>query len=160
MTSKKRTPAEQAEFMFNEHMAIQPHERVTIVYDEDTPMEMVTALHEAARKNGCEYALMLQASRPPEKKNFLNPAIEIGLEQTDVLIGVTRSSGAPIYSSKLAELMKKKTIRGMSLNMRDLGHAVGRWRDGGFAVASSRRGTTGRDLVANQRHAYHLCRGH
>lgn len=120
MTTSKRTPAEQAEFMFNEHMAIQPHERVVIVYDEDTPMEMVTALHESARKNGCEYALMLQPSRPPEKKNFLNPAIEIGLEQTDVLIGITRSSGAPIYSSKLAELMKKKTIRGMSLNMRDL----------------------------------------
>lgn len=118
--TKRRTAAEQAEYMFNENMAIKPHETVTIVYDEDTPMEMLNALHDAARKNGCEYALMLQPSRPPEKKNLLHPAIEIGLEKTDVLIGITRSGGAPIYSSKLAELMKKKTIRGMSLNMRDL----------------------------------------
>ncbi len=106
--------------MFTDFMAVQPHETVAIVYDEDSPMEMVNALHDAARQNGCEYALMLQPSRPPEKKNLLHPAIEKGLEAVDVLIGITRSGGAPIYSSKLAELMKKKTIRGMSLNMRDL----------------------------------------
>ena len=64
MTSSKRSSAEQAEYMFTENMAIQPHESVTIVYDEDSPMEMVNALHEVARKNGREGCSISAYSHP------------------------------------------------------------------------------------------------
>ena len=47
-------------------------------------------------------------------------AIEKGLEAADVLIGITLTSGAPIYSTKVKELLKAKTMRVMSLVMRDL----------------------------------------
>lgn len=120
MSSSERSPSDRAHYIVNELLAIQPNEHVAIVCDEDSPMEMVDALQDAVRDVGSEYVLQLQPSRPPQNKNFMNPAIENGLQAVDVLIGITKSSGAPVYSSKVKELLKAKTLRVMSLAMRDL----------------------------------------
>ncbi len=120
MTSLTRTPDESALHMINELIAVKPHEVVAIMCDSDSPMEMVHALKLAVQQVGAEYAILEQPNRPPETKNLMNPIIEHGLSAADVLIGITKSSGAPVYAAKVKELLRAKTLRVMSLAMRDL----------------------------------------
>jgi leucyl aminopeptidase (aminopeptidase T) len=106
--------------IINELIAVQPHEVVAIMVDEDSPVEMTAALQEATRAVGAEYAVLLQPSRVAENKNLINPIIERGLGAADVLIGMTKTSGAPVYASVVKEFLKAGKIRVMSLAMRDL----------------------------------------
>lgn len=120
MSTPRLSPSESADNIINELIAVQPTEFVAIVSDDESPIEMVTALADAVRNVGAEYAILQQPARAPENKNYLNPTIEKGLEAADILIGITMTSGAPVYAAKVKELLKAKTLRVMSLAMRDL----------------------------------------
>lgn len=120
MTEPRLTPRQSAEMIVNELMAISSTEVVAIMCDEDSPRDMVTALQDAVRMVGAEYAVLLQPSRTAANKNLMNPMIEAGLEKADVLIGLTASSGAPVYSEKVKHLLNARSLRVMSLAMRDL----------------------------------------
>lgn len=119
MTTKDATRAS-AHRIINELIAVRPNEVVAIMVDEASPVEMTAALQEATRAVGAEYAVLLQPSRAAETKNMMNPVIEQGLSAADVLIGMTKTSGAPVYSSVVKELLKARKLRVMSLAMRDL----------------------------------------
>nr|WP_319387425.1 aminopeptidase [uncultured Roseibium sp.] len=117
---KRLSPEEAADKIANELMAVKATEQVAIMCDEDSPPEMIAALQKAMRKIGAEYAVLLQPSRSAANKNLMNPVIEHGLELADVLIGLTKSSGAPVYAAKVKQLLAAKRLRVMSLAMRDL----------------------------------------
>ncbi len=116
----KLLPEEAANKIARELMAIRADELVAIMCDEDSPSEMVSALQGEMRNIGAEYAVLLQPSRSAANKNQMNPMIERALERADVLIGLTKSSGAPVYAAKVKELLAAKRLRVMSLAMRDL----------------------------------------
>lgn len=118
--NRNMSPAEAADKIANELMAIKPTEMVAIMCDEDSPPEMIAALQDEMRGIGAEYAVLLQPSRTAENKNLMNPMIELGLERAEVLIGMTKSSGAPVYAAKVKELLAARRLRVMSLAMRDL----------------------------------------
>lgn len=118
--NQKLLPRQAAEKIANELMAIKATELVAIMCDEDSPPEMIAALQAAMRDIGAEYAILLQPSRTAANKNMMNPVIEHGLERADVLIGLTKSSGAPVYAAKVKELLAARRLRVMSLAMRDL----------------------------------------
>ncbi|MEM8973107.1 MAG: aminopeptidase [Pseudomonadota bacterium] len=120
MTTPEMTPDASAHKIVHELMAIKPHESVAIMCDEDSPPEMVAALQKTVRDLGAEFAVMVQPSRTAQNKNLMNPMIEHGLERADVLIGLTKSSGAPVYAAKVKALLQEKRLRVMSLAMRDL----------------------------------------
>lgn len=120
MTAPELTPDASAHKIVHDLMAIKPHESVAIMCDEDSPPEMVAALQKSLRDMGAEYAVMIQPSRTAQNKNLMNPMIELGLERADVLIGLTKSSGAPVYAAKVKALLQEKRLRVMSLAMRDL----------------------------------------
>ena len=112
--------AESARLVGRELLAIGPGENVAIVIDDRSAMEMVRALADVAAEAGAEWAILHQPSRPPERKNELSPMIEAAFENTDVLISLTGSGGAPAYAACVKELLKAKRLRAMSMVMRDL----------------------------------------
>lgn len=101
-------------------LAIKPSENVAIVCDDDSAMEIVDALAGIAGGVGAECVILRQPSHPPERQNELSPPITAALDQTDVLIGLTGSGGAPSYAGVVKELLDAKRLRAMSMVMRDL----------------------------------------
>ncbi len=120
MSVAELSPEASAHKIVHDLMAIRADELVAIMCDEDSPPEMVAALQKTVGDLGAEYAIMVQPARTAQNKNFMNPMIELGLERADVLIGLTKSSGAPVYAAKVKALLKEKRLRVMSLAMRDL----------------------------------------
>lgn len=118
--NRKLSPEEAAHKIAGDLMAIQADELVAIMCDEDSPSDMISSLQGEMRNIGAEYAVLLQPSRSAVNKNLMNPMIEHALERADVLIGLTKSSGAPVYAAKVKELLAAKRLRVMSLAMRDL----------------------------------------
>lgn len=120
MTETRLTPAESAARVLEELLAVQPGEMVAIVTDDDSPGQMIDALVRALGDGGNEYAVLRQPSRSPAQKNRLNPAIARALEAADVLIALTMSGGAPIYSAEIKALLDARRLRMMSMVMRDM----------------------------------------
>ncbi len=120
MSTTKLSPNQSAANIVNELIAVKAGERVVVVSDGESPAEMVAALVSELRAVGAEYAVMEQPVRAPHEKNVLHPAIERGLDEADILIGITMSSGAPVYNANVKRLLKAGTLRVMSLAMRDL----------------------------------------
>ena len=81
---------------------------------------MIDALTEALQDRDIEHAILTQPNRAPDRKNDLNPAISAALGATDVMVALTMTSGAPIYSARIKELIDAKQIRFMSMVMRDM----------------------------------------
>ncbi len=102
------------------HLDVQPGENVLIVADPETDMEIYLALAGAVQSLGAEYTVSLMPTRGKERATYLTKPIENALEASDVLIGVTKASGAPTYARKVAELLGKKKLRALSMVMREL----------------------------------------
>lgn len=119
-TQPRRSSGEVAALILDELLAVRAGETVAIVRDDDSPDEMLAAFLAALSTRGTEYAVLHQPSRPPARKNELNPAVAKGLEATDVMIALTMSGGAPIYAAEVKALMDAKRLRFMSMVMRDM----------------------------------------
>lgn len=120
MAEPSLTADQSAALILNELLAVQASDSVAIVADPASPTEMVAALTKALQGRGVEHAVLTQPNRPPERKNDLNPAIAAALGATDVMVAITMTSGAPIYSARIKELIDAKQIRFMSMVMRDM----------------------------------------
>ncbi|MFK7942167.1 MAG: aminopeptidase [Paracoccaceae bacterium] len=120
MSKPSMPPAETANLIVNELLAIQPGETAAIVTDPETPEEMTEALIHVLSDAGHEWSVLQQPARIAEQKNVLNPAIAKGLEAADIMIALTRTGGAPIYSSEVKTLLDAGTLRFMSMVMRDM----------------------------------------
>ncbi|RMH22846.1 MAG: leucyl aminopeptidase [Gemmatimonadetes bacterium] len=81
---------------------------------------MVHALARAVEDAGAEYTLLTIPARDTGRKNDLTPVVERGLEAADVLIGLTRTGGAPTYAKAVKALYRAGRLRGMSMVMRSL----------------------------------------
>ena len=114
------TPDDRARLIVTELLAVRPGEQVAIVLDPESEMEMARALAAAVARAGAESTLLTIPSRETERKNELTPVVERGLEGADVLIGLTRSGGAPTYASAVKALYRARRLRGMSMVMRTM----------------------------------------
>lgn len=99
---------------------MKPGEQVALVCDPSSERVMVDALCHQILEAGAEFTVLTQPDRDTDRKNELTPTIQKGLEAADVVIGLTRSGGAPTYHHAVKKLYKAKTLRGMSMVMRTL----------------------------------------
>lgn len=106
--------------LVRDHLGVRVGERVLIVADPATDSTIYLALAGAVQAAGAEYTVTIMPTRAAQEATHLTGAIENALLASDVLIGVTRSSGAPTYSRKVAELLVARRIRSLSMVMRDL----------------------------------------
>lgn len=106
--------------LVREHLGVRAGERVLIVADPATERAIYLALAGAVQAAGAEYTVAIMPTRNAQEATRLTAAIESALLASDVLIGVTRSSGAPTYSRKVAELLAARRLRSLSMVMRDL----------------------------------------
>jgi leucyl aminopeptidase (aminopeptidase T) len=109
-----------AEFIVHKLLGVKAGEEVVVVGDPDTDIEMMQALAGVIQGSGAEYNLVIMPNRPPESSLTMTRFIEKGLEAADVLIGLTKSSGATCYSAVVERLRKEKGLRQLSMVMRDL----------------------------------------
>jgi leucyl aminopeptidase (aminopeptidase T) len=109
-----------ADMIVRELLAIQPGEEVVLVADPETDMEMVQAISGIAQAVGAECSIVIMPSRPVEESLQMTRFIDKGLEAADVMIGMTRASGAACYSPTVSRLRREKKIRFLSMVLRDL----------------------------------------
>ena len=109
-----------ADLIVRELLAIQPGEEVVLIADPETDMEMVQALAGVSQAVGAEYTIAIMPSRPVEKSLKMTKFIDKGLEAADVVIGMTKASGAACWSPLISILKKKKGLRYLSMVLRDL----------------------------------------
>lgn len=106
-------------------LAVRPREEVAIVCDPHTEWRIAHALAGLVESVGAEYTLLTMPTRATDRKNELTAVVEAGLEAADCLIGLTRSSGAPIYSSTVKRLLDERRLRAISMVMRDVDNFTG-----------------------------------
>ncbi len=111
---------DRAELIIKELLAVKPDEQVAIVCDPQSEMVMAHALADVAVSLGAEYTILMMPARGTDQNNDLTGVIEGGLERADCLIGLTRASGAPTYSSAVKALYDAGRLRGISMVMRSL----------------------------------------
>jgi leucyl aminopeptidase (aminopeptidase T) len=109
-----------ADYIVRELLAVQKGEEVVLIADPETDMEMAQALAGVLLTVGAEYTIAIMPTRPLHESLRMPRFIEKGLEAVDVVIGMTKSSGAACYSPLYAELRKGNGIRMLSMVMRDL----------------------------------------
>lgn len=103
-------------------LGVRPRERVLLIADTDTEMEMVNCLSAVIKVVGAEFLIAIMPSRELglESHTKLPGMLKKALEEVDVAIGLNRSSGAPSYDDTLTRLVKEKKLRYMSMVMRSL----------------------------------------
>lgn len=116
-----------ADYVVRELLSIQRGEEVLLISDPETDMEMVHALAGVIRAVGAEYTIAIMPTRPLHESLNSTKFIEKGLEAVDVVIGMTKASGAACYNPLYAELRKQKKLRMLSMVLRDLDN----WTKGG-----------------------------
>jgi leucyl aminopeptidase (aminopeptidase T) len=116
-----------AEMIVRELLAIQPGEEVVLIADPETDSEMLQALSGVSQAVGAECTIAVMPSRPVEKSLKMTAFIDKGIEAADVVIGLTKASGAACYSPAISGLKKEKNLRYLSMVLRDLDH----WTKGG-----------------------------
>lgn len=109
------------------HLGVRAGEQVLLVADPETDMEMAIALAGAVAAEGAEYTIAVMPTRDRWKGTSLTAVIDRGLEAADVLIGLTKSSGAPTYSDTVARLLRERRLRSLSMVMRNIDN----WTKGG-----------------------------
>ena len=112
-----------AELIIRRLLAVKAGEQVALVCDPQSEMAMVYALAGVITTVGAEYTILMQPTRPTERKNELTPVIEKALEAVDCVIGLTGSGGAPAYAGIVKHLCEQKRLRSMSMVMRKRGMA-------------------------------------
>lgn len=109
-----------ADLIVRQLLAVQSGERVAMVCDPHSEMDMAYVLAGIVESVGAEYVILTMPSRELARKNELPAAVEAALQHVDCLIGLTGASGAPTYARSVKELYDAKRLRGMSMVMRDL----------------------------------------
>ncbi len=120
MTSQRMDVQESADLIIRRLLAVRAGENVMIVCDPASEMRMAHALAEVVEQVGGEYTIAIMPERAQESANKLPPPIAKGLEATDCLIGLTRSSGAPTYAKEVKDLYNARRLRTISMVMRGL----------------------------------------
>ncbi len=116
----RATPEDRAHLIIGELLAVKPGEQVAIVLDRSSEMEMADVLADATMEAGAEYTFLTMPDWDTDKKNHLTPVVQRGIEGADVIIGLTRASGAPTYAEAVKRLFDAKRLRGMSMVMRSM----------------------------------------
>lgn len=109
-----------AERLVRLHLGVRPGEEVLLVADPEAEMGMAFALAGAVQAAGGEYTLALMPSRLERRATELTRVLERGLAGADVLVGLTRASGAPTYARPVAEALQAGRLRALSMVMRPL----------------------------------------
>jgi leucyl aminopeptidase (aminopeptidase T) len=109
-----------ADLIVRRLLAVKPGEEVVMVADPETDMEMLQALSGVIQSIGAEYTIAIMPTRPAERSLSMTNFIEKGLEAADVVIGLTRGSGAACYSPTIRRLRKERGLRQLSMVLRDL----------------------------------------
>ncbi|MEJ2359047.1 MAG: aminopeptidase [Deinococcales bacterium] len=102
------------------HLGVRPGEEVLLVADPESELGMAYALAGAVQAAGGEYTLALMPSRLERRATELTRVLERGLAGADVLVGLTRASGAPTYARPVAEALQAGRLRALSMVMRPL----------------------------------------
>ncbi|MFD1037267.1 aminopeptidase [Virgibacillus byunsanensis] len=111
-----------AESIVKKHLAIKPNEEVVLVADSETDMEIVYTLAGVIKSVGADYTIAIMPNRDHSNSAMMTKFIDKGLEAADVLIGVTKASGAPCYSAVAQQMFYDGKIRTMSMVFRNLNH--------------------------------------
>jgi len=120
MNNKIIDAIKSADMIVRELLEIQPGEEVVLVADSETDMEMVQAIAGIGQAVGAECTIAVMPSRPVEESLKMTRFIEQGLEAADVMIGMTKASGAACYSPTVSRLRREKGLRFLSMVLRDL----------------------------------------
>lgn len=101
---------------------VKKNERVLIVADTETELEMVNALAAATRAIGAHFVISIMPSREIGKgaHTTLPKIIQKSLEASDVVIGLTRTSLGPSVDPIMVGLLRDKRIRYMSMILRSM----------------------------------------
>jgi len=141
-----------AELIIRRLLAVKPGEQVALICDPHSVMEMVYALAGAIESIGAEFTILMQPTRPTDRKNELTPVIEKGLEGADVMIGLTGSCGASTYSHVVKRLYDEKRLRSISMVMRDMDN----YTEGGARADYEAIYNDGQKLAAIWHQAAHI----
>ena len=109
-----------ADLIVRKLLGIKEGEEVVLVADPETDMEMMQSLAGVIQSVGAEYTIAIMPTRPVERSLSMTKFIEKGLEAADVVIGVTKASGAACYSPTFRRLRKERGLRQLSMVLRDL----------------------------------------
>jgi len=116
--------AKSAHKIIHQLLKVKPGEEVLIIADPETDMRMVYALAGQVENASAEYTIAVMPVRAEDRSLDLTDIIRRGMEGADVVMGLTRSSGAGTYGAPISELLRAKKIRAMSMCMRDLNNWV------------------------------------
>jgi leucyl aminopeptidase (aminopeptidase T) len=105
-------------------LAVKEGEEVLICIDPETDMRMANALAAAAQQCKAEYTIAIMPSRNANNATTIPRVVEEAMNGADVYIGMTRTSGASVYNSKMKELLGKKKIRECSMVLRDIDNYI------------------------------------
>lgn len=126
-------------------LGLKENEEILIVIDPETDMTMPRALAGAALECGAEYTIALMPSRSGSLKATTCPEVIVkAAESADVYIGLTRSSGASVYDSRIFDLVHQGGLRLCSMVMRDLDNFI----KGGALADYEQLDSEGRALAA------------
>jgi len=109
-----------ADLIVRKLLAVRPGEEVVMVADPETDVEILQALAGVIQSVGAEYTIATMPTRPTERSLSMTKFIEKGLEAADVVIGLTKASGAACYSPTIRRLREEKGLRQLSMVLRDL----------------------------------------
>ncbi len=134
------------------HLGVRAGEQVLVVADPQTDMRMAMALAGAVAAEGAEYTIAVMPTRDQRNGTRLTAVIDRGLEAADVLIGLTKSSGAPTYSETVARLLRERRLRSLSMVMR----SVDNWTKGAATADYEALDALGRRVAARWAQAERL----
>ncbi|MCS7385308.1 MAG: aminopeptidase [archaeon GB-1867-005] len=108
-----------AKLIIEKLLSVKSGENVLIISDDTSEMKMVNALFKSALEIGGEPVITIMPSKWPSHTT-LPKTIHGALQHAQVVIGITKSTGAPSYDSVVAKLLREKRIRYMSMVLRPL----------------------------------------
>jgi leucyl aminopeptidase (aminopeptidase T) len=118
---------ESAHLIIHTLLGVKPGEQVLLIADTQSDVRMAHALAGEILAANAEFTLAVMPARDLSRANELSPVVVHALEAANVVIGLTRSCGAPTYHPTVAHLLKSKRTRNLSMVMRDATH----WTRGG-----------------------------
>lgn len=132
-----------AELIVRTLLEVKPGEELVVVADPETDIEMLQAIAGVTQSIGAEYTIAIMPARPVEESLKMTKFIEKGLEAADVVIGMTKASGAACYSPVINRLRKEKGLRQLSMVLRNLDI----WTKGGATADYGKMLVTARRLL-------------
>mgnify|MGYP000433294920 CR=1 FL=1 len=108
-----------AKLIIEKLLSVKSGENVLIIADDSSEMEMVNALFKVAFNVGGNPVIAIIRSKWPSHTT-LPKTVHGALNHAQVVIGITKSTGAPSYDAVVAKLLRDKRIRYMSMVLRPL----------------------------------------